>query len=486
MKKSILLFGLALFAFAACSKSDKNPDGGKDNSLPSAASIEFIVDVNQETNEVTFSLPKDVTGLIPIWHTTNESGEFQFAGTGDNFKKVFNKKGEYKVRLFVSNSAGQSLDFAEKSFTIENDKAGESLTGGFVYDSEYNLWKAVDGNDAHTYSQFTATTDAWTALDNPEIIQSGNTYYMKYETETHQQWQAQFFIIPNEANAITLAAGKSYDFSCVIYSSKDLPGVTFKLTQGDSDVNFLFTSKRIEVKAGEPYVFWWADQPIEADIPNVKMVFDFGGCPAGSEITVGNIVLKDHANDDGTKDVPKREDEVPEDPNKGFVDEYDESFAFDLTAPANLWAASTVTVDKVFYAPAWAEIVGWSDYTVENGVYTLNYTAATDSRWQNQFHLQSTCAIEADKQYAITFTVESNQDHPGFFAKITNQADNNDYAIWETKTDIKVRAGEPRVFHATGIQGKDIPDGARLIFDFAPNAENTVVKIKDIGVQIYK
>lgn len=140
MKKSILLFGLALFAFAACSKSDKNPDGGKDNPLPSAASIEFIVDVNQETNEVTFSLPKDVTGLIPIWHTTNESGEFQFAGTGDNFKKVFNKKGEYKVRLFVSNSAGQSLDFAEKSFTIENDKAGVSLTGGFVYDSEYNLW----------------------------------------------------------------------------------------------------------------------------------------------------------------------------------------------------------------------------------------------------------------------------------------------------------------------------------------------------------
>ncbi len=484
MKKSLLLLGIALVALSSCGQKEDPSTPGSD--LPSAANIDFTVTVDQSTNEATFALPSSVTGLMPIWHT-NETGEFVFAGTGDNFKKVFYQKGTYKVRLFVSNSKGQSLDYSEKDVVIENDKSGSSLTGGFVYDSDFNLWKKVDTDGNHKYSQYTAHTDSWEVLDNPQVIQVGNTYSMTYETGTNQQWQAQFFIIPTEGNEINLTAGTTYDFSCVIKSSTDLPGVTFKLTQDGDDNNFLFTSERISVKAGETYVFWWPKQTIEKDIPNVKMVFDFGGCPDNSEITVGNIVLKDHANDDGTKDVPEREetDPEPENPDAGYVDEYDQNFKFDLTTPANLWAASKVEVSKTYYGPGWTEVVGWNSYTVENGVYTITYATAAPDRWQAQFFLQSDLAIKADKKYAITFTVESDKDHPGFYAKLTNRTDNGQFWEVDPAVNIKVKAGEPRVFHATGFQGAD-NDGACLIFDFGGVAENTVIKIKDISIQYYE
>ncbi len=482
MKKSLVFLSIALVALASCGKEKKN-DPSSD--LPSAANIDFTVTVNSETNEATFTLPSTVKGLMPIWHT-NETGEFVFAGTGDNFKKVFYNKGTYKVRLFVSNSKGQSLDYSEKEVIIANDKSGKTLTGGFVYDSEFNLWKDVDTDGHHEYSQYTATTSAWTQVDNPKVVQVGNTYSMTYEQATEQQWQAQFFIIPTEGHKITLAAGTTYDFSCVIYSSTDLPGVTFKLTAGGSDDNYLFI-QRVEVKAGEPYVFWWPKQLVEEDIPEVKMVFDFGGCPAGSEITVGNIVLKDNANDDGTENVPERDpepDPEPVDPDAGYVDDYDEDFVFDLTTPANLWAASNVEVSKTYFAPGWAESSEWS-YKAESGVYTINYNVAAPERWQAQFFLQSDLAIKAGEKYAITFTVESNTDHPGFYTKLTNRTDNGQFWEVDPSVNIKVKAGEPRVFHATGINGAD-NDGACLIFDFGGVSAETVIKIKDISIQYYK
>ncbi len=482
MKKSLLLLGIALVALSSCGQKEDPSTPGSD--LPSAANIDFTVTVDQSTNEATFALPSSVTGLMPIWHT-NETGEFVFAGTGDNFKKVFYQKGSYKVRLFVSNSKGQSLDYSEKDVVIENDKSGSSLTGGFVYDSDFNLWKKVDTEGNHTYSQYTAHTDSWEVLDNPQVIQVGNTYSMTYETGTTNQWQAQFFIIPTEANAITLTAGTTYDFSCVIKSSTDLPGVTFKLTQGDSENDFLFTSERIEVKAGEPYVFWWANQPVEKDITNVKMVFDFGGCPDNSEITVGNIVLKDHANDDGTKDVPERDEPEPEDPDAGYTDDYDKNFVFDLNTPANLWAPSKIEVSKAYYSDAnWAERE--FVYDIKDGVYTLNFPLGASARWQAQFHLSSDLAIKADKKYAITFTVESNTDHPGFCFKFSGPDDTAaSQVMLETKPELKAKAGEARVFHATGIQGLAF-ESCKLVFDFGGAAENTVIKIKDISIQYYE
>ena len=71
------------------------------------------------------------------------------------------------------------------------------------------------------------------------------------------------------------------------------------------------------------------------DIANLKLVFDFGRNAAGTDMTIESIVLKDHANDDGTE-VPVI-DETPE-PTWVAVDSKD-----------NLWNGMTY-VNKFFYA----------------------------------------------------------------------------------------------------------------------------------------
>ena len=150
------------------------------------------------------------------------------------------------------------------------------------------MWKAADA--AHTYSQYTATGDGWSGLPNPEITQNGSAYSFTYESATSMQWQAQFFIIPDAA--IALSAEKAYDFQCKVTLSEDVPGVTFKLTDTGDDGNFLFT-ERCDIAAYEEFTFEMTNLA-GIDAAAVKMVFDFGGCPAGTEVTIKDIILREH------------------------------------------------------------------------------------------------------------------------------------------------------------------------------------------------
>lgn len=71
------------------------------------------------------------------------------------------------------------------------------------------------------------------------------------------------------------------------------------------------------------------------DFSNVKVVFDFGGNAANTEVSIESFVLKDHANDDGTE-IPK-ELVTP----------------FDYNDAANIWKAvdenSTFTQELFFW-----------------------------------------------------------------------------------------------------------------------------------------
>ena len=64
------------------------------------------------------------------------------------------------------------------------------------------------------------------------------------------------------------------------------------------------------MKAYEDYVFYRSDMP-GLDIDNVKLVFDFGGNETDTEMTIKNIVVKEHSCDDGTV-LPAEEPEEPE------------------------------------------------------------------------------------------------------------------------------------------------------------------------------
>ncbi len=133
----------------------------------------------------------------------------------------------------------------------------------------------------------------WNKIDDPKVSVSGNSYTIVLPAATTDQWQAQWHIA-TELTADDIKAGQLYDIRFTITSTKDHPGVTFKLTENGNDGNFL-TEARNAVKADEETTFELKGLSLPlGDItnPNFKLALDFGGNPEGCEVTVSDIIIQ--------------------------------------------------------------------------------------------------------------------------------------------------------------------------------------------------
>ena len=367
----------------------------------------------------------------------------------------------FKVESISTKSADLVIDNGEIAwhFTITSG-AAEVKFNGFNYNHEANLWKPVDTEGAHSYSFFYAP--GWTQIADPEVSCAGGKYTFSLPSATSEQWQAQCFIIPT--TDLPLSAATNYDFSCILNSSTDIKKVTLKLTDTTNDGNFLFT-ENVNLTAFEDYVFYLSDLP-GIDAAAVKMVFDFGGNPDNTEVSVSNIVLKDHAIDDGTV-LPS----VPEDPVAG-----PEEYKYD--SEANLWkAADAAHSYSFFYAPSWSQI---PNPEVENNgnEYLLKLPSATFAQWQAQFHIipDSPVALESSKSYDFSVVLNSTTDIRAVTLKLTDVSSDDNFLFTE---NVNLTAFEDYIFDLSDLPGIDAA-AVKMVFDFGGNPDNTEVTIKRI------
>ena len=367
----------------------------------------------------------------------------------------------FKVESISTKSADLVIDNGEIAwhFTITSG-AAEVKFNGFNYNHEANLWKPVDAEGAHSYSFFYAP--GWTQIADPEVSCAGGKYTFSLPSATSEQWQAQCFIIPT--TDLPLSAATNYDFSCILNSSTDIKKVTLKLTDTTNDGNFLFT-ENVNLTAFEDYVFYLSDLP-GIDAAAVKMVFDFGGNPDNTEISVSNIVLKDHAIDDGTV-LPS----VPEDPVAG-----PEEYKYD--SEANLWkAADAAHSYSFFYAPSWSQL---PNPEVENNgnEYLLKLPSATFAQWQAQFHIipDSPVALASSKSYDFSVVLNSTTDIRAVTLKLTDVSSDDNFLFTE---NVNLTAFEDYIFDLSDLPGIDAA-AVKMVFDFGGNPDNTEVTIKRI------
>ena len=367
----------------------------------------------------------------------------------------------FKVESISTKSADLVIDNGEIAwhFTITSG-AAEVKFNGFNYNHEANLWKPVDAEGAHSYSFFYAP--GWTQIADPEVSCAGGKYTFSLPSATSEQWQAQCFIIPT--TDLPLSAATNYDFSCILNSSTDIKKVTLKLTDTTNDGNFLFT-ENVNLTAFEDYVFYLSDLP-GIDAAAVKMVFDFGGNPDNTEVSVSNIVLKDHAIDDGTV-LPS----VPEEPVAG-----PEEYKYD--SEANLWkAADAAHSYSFFYAPSWSQL---PDPEVENNgnEYLLKLPSATFAQWQAQFHIipDSPVALESSKSYDFSVVLNSTTDIRAVTLKLTENGNDDNFLFTE---NVNLSAFEDYIFDLSDLPGIDAA-AVKMVFDFGGNPDNTEVTIKRI------
>ena len=367
----------------------------------------------------------------------------------------------FKVESISTKSADLVIDNGEIAwhFTITSG-AAEVKFNGFNYNHEANLWKPVDADGAHSYSFFYAP--GWTQIADPEVSCAGGKYTFSLPSATSEQWQAQCFIIPT--TDLPLSAATNYDFSCILNSSTDIKKVTLKLTDTTNDGNFLFT-ENVNLTAFEDYVFYLSDLP-GIDAAAVKMVFDFGGNPDNTEVSVSNIVLKDHAIDDGTV-LPS----VPEEPVAG-----PEEYKYD--SEANLWkAADAAHSYSFFYAPSWSQL---PDPEVENNgnEYLLKLPSATFAQWQAQFHIipDNPVALESSKSYDFSVVLNSTTDIRAVTLKLTENGNDDNFLFTE---NVNLTAFEDYIFDLSDLPGIDAA-AVKMVFDFGGNPDNTEVTIKRI------
>ena len=367
----------------------------------------------------------------------------------------------FKVESISTKSADLVIDNGEIAwhFTITSG-AAEVKFNGFNYNHEANLWKPVDAEGAHSYSFFYAP--GWTQIADPEVSCAGGKYTFSLLSATSEQWQAQCFIIPT--TDLPLSAATNYDFSCILNSSTDIKKVTLKLTDTTNDGNFLFT-ENVNLTAFEDYVFYLSDLP-GIDAAAVKMVFDFGGNPDNTEISVSNIVLKDHAIDDGTV-LPS----VPEDPVAG-----PEEYKYD--SEANLWkAADAAHSYSFFYAPSWNQLPD-PELANNGNEYLLKLPSATFAQWQAQFHIipDSPVALESSKSYDFSVVLNSTTDIKAVTLKLTENGNDDNFLFTE---NVNLSAFEDYIFDLSDLPGIDAA-AVKMVFDFGGNPDNTEVTIKRI------
>ena len=270
---------------------------------------------------------------------------------------------------------------------------------------------------------------------------------------------------------------KNYDFSVILTASVAHSNVTVKLVDSTDDGNFYFEQKGIKLEANEPLCFWKSNMP-GIDIANLKLVFDFGGNAAGTDMTIESIVLKDHANDDGTE-VPVI-DETPE-PTWVAVDSKD-----------NLWNGMTY-VNKFFYANS-----DWSPkpnpaLVIDGRSYSLSFPEATAEAWQNQFSFETDLTADTETAYDLHVILYSTVDLKNVTVKLvqTNEVDEDGKEIkhdgnffFDKKVDLV--ADSEKAVWAASVKAPEAMHAISLVFDFGGNPANTDVTIKDIIFQKHK
>ena len=349
---------------------------------------------------------------------------------------------------------------------ILTSEEGEKEFTGFDANSNFNLWKDITPTMEFWYAP------GWSQIADPGFKDDGNDYTITLPEATTDQWQAQVKFHTD----LTTNAATNYDFSAMLNSDKNLTGATVKLVLDGDDGVFYFTD-RIDLKANEDYIFWKSDMP-GIDMPKVMLVLDFGGCQAGTTVNVSNIVLKDHANDDGTV-LPNVDPVTPDTPEMDW----------DVASPTNLWAAvesgdAFISVTPWFADNGWSQI-GDPTWKNENGEWTLTIPEGMGgSQWQGQFPINTTLTASQSKKYNFYCVVEADQDCPGVTIKLTETDDADG-----TKHDgnfffadrHEVKADVPYIYKAEGVSlSQNDAHALSLFFDFGGSPIGTNIKISKI------
>jgi hypothetical protein len=350
--------------------------------------------------------------------------------------------------------------------TSKEDTAPKAFKG-YKFDSDGNMLR----NATWTISRYYAHGDGWEGYNAEDIsyTNEGNQkFVVTLPYESNQRWQAQFQL--QNLGGVSTQAGKNYDFSIKLKANQDLNSATVKLTDATDDTNFYF-DEVIPLEGDTEYLLVKSNMEGK-DIATLHLVFDFGGCKAGTIVEITDMVLKDHAYDDGAGQPDEQGGE------QGGKDKFD----WNYDAPSNLWKAvdAGAYVTGYYFAAGddW-HAIDYTEATHKGDVWELTLPADLGkNQWQGQFHIDTKLTASAEKKYNFYMIMESDQDLSQVTFKLTDAGDTNFFI--EERNDVP--GGEPFILKRQGVTLKEGTDAEaiRLFFDFGGCPGGANVKISKI------
>ncbi len=278
--KFIYIVFVASLALTACSPNDDHSLGTY-NISADQISFELTPGSDEWTYNYAVTITDDASTVYSCQVNFGD-GVTTKNLTGSHVYLV--KKGTYTAQCIVYTPDGNMI-VKEIAVTINNDNPA-SFTWVDV-DSADNLWHGVSFTPWFYYGP------NWAQIANPAFTIDGTEYTAVFPTATSDHWQNQIHLTPK---SLALTATENYDFKVTLNASNEIKGATIKLVlvggTPETDAVFIF-AEQFDLTAGNDI----SAKVINAkgvDISHAKLVFDFGGNPANTTVSIKDIILQKH------------------------------------------------------------------------------------------------------------------------------------------------------------------------------------------------
>lgn len=462
MKKLLkYMAGLAASVMAfGCYPDVVTPDAAQ---IPDAEAFDIAIDVNQETNYVTFTLNNK--GLVPMWifgdRNIDKTANTRYAYTQNGISLRFREAGEHQVEVKAYNSAGVSQGSVVKTFVLENDYRDpfdpspymKKLAREWVWNS------TVDGHFGCGPS--TADPVSWWSCDANEKAD----WSLYNDTMTFTE-DGKYLFNPGEDGKVYVNAGFS-----ALGTSPD--GNDFLVDIAAYETTYTVENNWNEAGVEEIWLVLPAGKNLSY-IPN-RHIYDSPRFLVTELSTKEVKFAADNApNGDGT--ISWLYNFVPAGSAGG--DDETKAVAWDASIAANMWAKATPTMGFWFSASDWSGALTADFVDNGNGTYTVTMPEGMGSdQWQGQVHFESTgIATSADKNYDFQVVLLSSEDHPGATVKFGKQGDDNTFYCDGRHPLV---GGEDFIYQLADVPGKDI-DNIKFSLDFAGGVAGSTVEISRI------
>lgn len=453
------IFGAVVLGLMSACSPEKFV-GADPNGIPSLDGVEPVITVDQTINQVTFTLPADMKGVMPLWIIYENKGtakEKVIYSTVNGLQKIYAKAGDYEIYMKLMNRNGISDGMVSKTFHIDNsiisfDKYITQMCGG--KENSFKEWRINNDKQGHLGCGPSGTTglEWWSAVPNDK-----------------KDW----FLYDNR---LTFGSDYSYKFD---------PGAGGKI----------YVNKGVTALGGGPSLT--DDFNVAAETETVKFEFDVDGDNL-------YLVLPAHTNfpyicNDQIWNAPRYKVESIDGSEINLVADNGEiAWHYILTSGAatsvfsgykynsdfNLWRT---LVDEpsdftthFYYAPGWNQIAD-PGFAKNDAEYTFNLPEATSDQWQAQCAIKpGNLALSAAKKYDFSCILNSSTDIKGVTIKLTDIATGDNFVFVE-RVDLK--AYEDKVFYISNVNNLKSDANCELFFDFGGNPANTAVTIKNIVVK---